>query len=76
MDKLSGDEDYQSGMDWFKELINLTEITMPGAGAILKATMDRTEPIDSKTLNDMSDPMLSNILSRDLHGLLYRKNNG
>ena len=76
MDKLSGDEEYHVGTDWFKELTNLTEIAMPGSSRIINHVLAHPGPITTEILSSMHDPSLANNLSREMHGLLYRKTRG
>ena len=73
MEKLSGDEEYHGGMDWFKALVNFTEIALPGSGSILKEVLDSDTPITLDAINKMRDPLLASNLSREIHGLLCVK---
>ena len=72
--RLSGDEAFHEAEDWFKELINGAEIVLPGADRALRWALDQPEPITAQQMVDIGEPQFSNLLSRDLHGLLYNKN--
>ena len=76
MDRLTGHESYHKGMAWSRELVNVSEIALPGSGSLIKVVLETSSPIDMQDLNRMKDPTLANILSREMHGLLYRTARG
>ena len=71
--KLSGDEMSHDAEDWFKELANATKILIPGAGRVLRWAMEKSDAVTPEELMQHSDPQMVNNLSRELHGLLYKK---